>query len=167
MGLNQFHNSFGEINTRLTGGLDAPAPATSPQAATVTARLRARLFAGRLDRDVEDGVAPHPGGPLAIHMARLTSIPEREALARSLRQAVADLHRERPAFSSHVPVHPQRLATCRDVVDDITLRLHAPQPVRARGMARLRILLSDGTGPLYRSGRGSLAAELRGVLAAL
>jgi len=39
--------------------------------------------------------------------------------------------------------------------------------VRARGMARLRMLLSDGTGPLYRAGRGSLAAELRGVLAAL
>ncbi len=167
MGLNQFHDNFGEINTRLTGGLDAPAPATSPQDATVTARLRARLFAGRLDRDVDDGIAPLPGSPLAIHMARLTSIPEREALARSLRQAVADLHRDRPAFSSHVPVHPQRLATCRDVVDDITLRLHAPQPVRARGMARLRILLSDGTGPLYCSGRGSLAAELRGVLAAL
>lgn len=88
-------------------------------------------------------------------MARLTSIAEREALARSLRQALADLHRDRPAFSSHIPVHPQRLAICRDVVDDITLRLHAPQPVRARGMARLRILLSDGTGPLYRSGRAA------------
>ncbi|ORB53196.1 hypothetical protein BST42_12955 [Mycolicibacterium rhodesiae] len=137
------------------------------QGATVTARLRARVFAGRLDRDVDDGIAPLPGSPLAIHMARLTSISEREALARSLRQALADLHRERPAYSSHIPVHPQRLATCRDVVDDITLRLHAPQPVRARGMARLRILLSDGTGPLYCSGRGSLAAGLRGVLAAL
>jgi hypothetical protein len=47
------------------------------------------------------------------------------------------------------------------------LLLHSPRPVRARGVARLRLLLSDGTGPLYRSGRGSLAAELRGVLAAL
>jgi hypothetical protein len=34
-------------------------------------------------------------------------------------------------------------------------------------MARLRLLLADGAGPLYRAGRGSLAAELRGVLAAL
>jgi len=40
-------------------------------------------------------------------------------------------------------------------------------PVRARGMARLRILLSDGRGPLYRTGRGTLGAALRGVLAAL
>jgi hypothetical protein len=42
-----------------------------------------------------------------------------------------------------------------------------PPAVRARGMARLRILLTDGRGPMYRNDRGSLAAELRGVLAAL
>jgi hypothetical protein len=34
-------------------------------------------------------------------------------------------------------------------------------------MARLRLLLSDGAGPIYRPGSGSLIAELRGVLAAL
>ena len=34
-------------------------------------------------------------------------------------------------------------------------------------MARLRMLLSDGRGPLYRAGAGSLTAALRGVLAAL
>ena len=132
-----------------------------------SARLRARLFAGRLDRDVDHGIAPLPGSPLAVHMARLTSIEERDALTHSLRQVVADLHRERPLFSSRIPVHRERLATCRDVVDDITLRLQAPRPVRARGIARLRMLLSDGRGPLFRSGRGSLPAELRGVLAAL
>ena len=40
-------------------------------------------------------------------------------------------------------------------------------PVRARGIARLRMLLSDSDGPLYRPGRGSLAAALRGGQAAL
>jgi hypothetical protein len=29
------------------------------------------------------------------------------------------------------------------------------------------LLLADGVGPIYRAGRGSLRAELRGVLAAL
>ena len=76
----------------------------------------------------------------------------RRALARSLRNAVSDL---------------RRAAACHDVIDDITLLLHSPREVRARGMVRLRMLLSDSRGPLYRSGRGSLAAELRGVLAAL
>jgi hypothetical protein len=29
------------------------------------------------------------------------------------------------------------------------MRLRSPGPVRARGVARLRILLSDGSGPCY------------------
>lgn len=165
MGPNEFHADSRDINIRLTGGVDAPASAGASRNVPLAARLRARLFAGRLDHEIEDGILPLPGSSLAVHMARLTSVEEREALARTLRQAVTELHRER--FSARVPVHAERLAGCRDVIDDITLRLHAPRPVRARGMARLRMLLSDGSGPLYRAGRGSLAAELRGVLAAL
>jgi hypothetical protein len=34
-------------------------------------------------------------------------------------------------------------------------------------MARLRILLSDGTGPLYFEGQGNLSGQVRGALAAL
>jgi hypothetical protein len=34
-------------------------------------------------------------------------------------------------------------------------------------MARLRILLSDGRSPVYRSGHGTFAAAMRGVLAAM
>lgn len=169
MGPNDFQDHIRHANTsiRLPGGLSAPASADCLAHATFTARLRARLFAGRLDREVEMGLVPLPGSSLAVHTARLTSVEEREALARTLRQALADVRDNRRAFSARVPVNPERLAGCRGVIDDITLLLHSPRPVRARGMARLRLLLSDGTGPLYRAGRGSLAAELRGVLAAL
>jgi hypothetical protein len=165
MGPNDFHADPRDSNIRLTGEVDACVPAGLSRNAGFAARVRARLFAGRLDREIEHGMLPLPGSSLAVHMARLTSVEEREALARTLRQAVAERPGDR--FAARVPVPRERLAGCRDVIDDITLRLHAPRPVRARGVARLRILLSDGTGPLYRAGRGSLAAELRGVLAAL
>ena len=39
-----------------------------------------------------------------------------------------------------------------------------PRPVSARGIARLRLLLSDGAGPMYWSDGGDLGAELRTVL---
>jgi len=39
-----------------------------------------------------------------------------------------------------------------------------PHPVSARGIARLRLLLSDGAGPMYWSDGGDLGAELRIVL---
>ncbi|MGY4709325.1 hypothetical protein ACXDF8_07175 [Mycolicibacterium sp. CBM1] len=167
MGHNESHG-----NTRRTGIRPSGARASSvspdvSEPATVATRWRAKMFAGRLDRDVEAGIVPMAGTPLAVHMTRLTSVEEREALARSLRQALFDRDRTGPGLPPRIPAHPERLARCRDVVDDITLLLHSPRPVRARGVARLRMLLSDGTGPLYRQDRGSLAAELRGVLAAL
>ena len=167
MGPNEFHANIHHTSSRPPAGWDISAPADVPAGATVTARLRARMFAARLDREVEAGIIPLAGSALAVHLARLTSVAERETLARTLRQALADLHDVPRGYSARVPVHPERLATCRGVIDDITLLLHSPRPVRARGMARLRMLLSDGTGPLYRNGRGSLGAELRGVLAAL
>ncbi|NTY60575.1 hypothetical protein [Mycolicibacterium sphagni] len=172
MGPNDFHDNIRhansrDTNTRLPGEFDAPVSAELLDRAALSSRLKARLFAGRLDRDVEAGIIPLSGSSLAVHIARLTSVEEREALARTLRQALAELHRDRRGFSPRIPVHPGRLASCRGVIDDITLLLHSPRPVRARGMARLRLLLADGTGPLYSNGRGSLAAELRGVLAAL
>ncbi|BBY60789.1 hypothetical protein [Mycolicibacterium sarraceniae] len=166
MGPNDFQDSR-DTNTRLPGGFAAPATAGPQGDAALRTRLKARLLAGRLDREVEVGIVPLPGSSLAAHIARLTSSGEREALAGTLMQALAELRRDRRGFSPHIPVDPERLASCRDVIDDITLLLHSPRPVRARGMARLRLLLADGTGPLYRNGRGSLAAELRGVLAAL
>jgi hypothetical protein len=142
-----------DANIRLPGGLDTPVPDLLA-GATLGSRLRARLFAGRLDREAEVGLVPLPGSSLAVHLARLASADERETLANDLRHVLADLH-------------PERLIACRGVIDDITALLRSPRPMRARGMARLRILLSDGTGPLYRNDRGSLAAALRGVLAAL
>lgn len=158
------HNDFHDIE--LSGGSGSP-PSPEMTSATFVTRLQARLLAGRLDRDVEAGLLPEAGSALALHMARLTSVEEREGLAHSLRHALSEPCRRGRGVPMRVPVHPDRVAACYGVVDDITLLLHSPRPVRARGIARLRMLLADGRGPLYRPGSGSLAAELRGVLAAL
>ena len=159
------HNSHHDVE--LPGGSDTPPRASDPGWPTLTTRLQARFRASRLDRDIEAGVLAEPGSALALHMVRVTSVEEREALARSLRHLVSDPFDTHRVVPMRVPGHPQRVAACRGVIDDITLLLHSPRPVRARGMARLRMLLTDGRGPLYRNVRGSLAAELRGVLAAL
>jgi hypothetical protein len=159
------HNNF-RHDVELPGGSATPS-ASDPSWPSLATRWRARFLAARLDRDLEAGILPEPGSALALHMARVTSVEERQALARSLRHAVSDPCDTGRVVPMRVPFHAQRVAACQDVIDDITLLLHSPRPVRARGMARLRTLLSDGRGPLYRNGRGSLAAELRGVLAAL
>ena len=73
----------------------------------------------------------------------------------------------RATRSGRVPMHRANIASAEALIDEVTLRLHAPHPVRARGMARLRQLLSDGRGPLYRYGRGDLAGRLGAALSAL
>ncbi|CAN5547597.1 hypothetical protein BH09ACT7_BH09ACT7_10050 [soil metagenome] len=132
------------------------------------ARLAATVFAERLDRQLEACVPVRPGTALAVHVARISTSQEREQLARSLRTVLQDARAPRVGgIATRVPVQRTAVIAVEDLIDQVTLRLHAPLPVRARGMARLRLLLSDGVGPVYRTGRGSLAAELRGVLAAL
>jgi len=133
----------------------------------VRARMTARLRAARFDRALAVGVPAPAGSALAAHAARLTSVAERQAVARALRRAVRDAKDTRATQSGRVPMHRANIASAEALIDEVRLRLHAPHPVSARGMARLRQLLSDGTGPLYRYGSGDLAGRLRAVLAAL
>src|SRR5258708_16513019 len=138
----------------------APRPSL---AARVTARLRAYQFG----RQLAVGVPAPAGSALAVHQSRLTSVAERESIAWALRRAVHDVRAGGTPLSARIPVHFNNIAAAEDLIDTITLRLHSPRPVSARGMARLRVVLSDGCGPMYESGRGDLSGRLGAALAAL
>jgi len=133
----------------------------------VRARMTARLRAARFDRALAVGVPAPAGSALAAHAARLTSVAERHTIARALRRAVRDAKDTRATQTGRVPMHRANIASAEALIAQVALRLQVPHPVNARGMARLRQLLSDGTGPLYRYGSGDLAGRLRAVLAAL
>ena len=114
------------------------------------------------------GVPAPAGSALAAHAARLTSVAERHTIARALRRAVRDANDDTGATrSGRVPMHRANIASAEALIAQVALRLQVPHPVNARGMARLRQLLSDGTGPLYRYGSGDLAGRLNTALAAL
>ncbi len=132
-------------------------------------RTWARLFAARYDRQIERGVAVAAGTPLAAHYLRLVSRREREDMAEALTLLLQDAGRmkcDRRA-TMRVPIRVDAVQQSAEVVEDVLARLTGPLPIRARGMARLRILLGDGCSPIYRSGHGTLAAAMRGVLAAM
>jgi len=132
------------------------------------ARLTARVRAGKYDRLLSVGVTPEPGSALAAHRARLTSAAERDAIALSLRRAVHDAHDHTPtASSSRVPLNVPNITAAEKLIDQVMQRLHSPRPIGALGMARLRLVLSDGAGPLYRFGRGDLQGRLGAALAEL
>ena len=131
------------------------------------ARVTARLFAGRFDRMLAVGAPAPAGSALAAHAARLSSVGEREAIARSLRRAAADARNRGAIMSSRMALNVPNIAAAEDRIDQVTLRLHSPRPVTPRGIARLRLLLADGSGPMYRYGRGDLEGRLGAALAAL
>lgn len=132
-------------------------------------RMWARLFAARYDQQIENGVAIAAGTPLAAHYSRLASRREREDMAEALTHLLQDAGRmpHEGRATMRVPIRADAVRQSAEVVEDVLGRLAGPLPVRARGMARLRILLSDGRGPVYRAGHGTLAAAMRGVLAAM
>ena len=130
-------------------------------------RIRARMQAGRLDRDLDRGIPVVCGSALAAHAERIVSATQRGQLAVCLQLIQHRAHAPDSPLSARIPLRRRHILDQEPIIDEITTRLWAARPVRARGVARLRLLLADGLGPLYASGSGSLAAALRGVLAAL
>jgi len=114
---------------------------------SIRACVTARLRAARFDRALAVGVPAPAGSALAVHAARLTSVAERQAVARALRRAVRDATDTRATRSGRVRMHRASIASAEASIDEVTRRLHAPEPVSTRGMARLRQLLSTGTSP--------------------
>lgn len=137
------------------------------QKAPLLARIVARLRADKFDKMLAVGVPARQGSALAVHAERLTTSQEREAIARSLRREFESARRATAVASSCIPVQRADVLAAEDLIEALTLRLHSPQPVQARGMARLRKILSDGAGPMYRGGRGDLAGRLGAALAEL
>jgi hypothetical protein len=157
--------------------------------ASITARLAAKLFAPLLDRQLIAGAAPKPGSALAVHVTRLTSARERQrlatqlqslletaaawsALARRTRPTPLGSHRSpqanaacyRALWSSAIPLNWSGIEAASGLISQIGMRLQGADPVSARGIARLRGVLSSSAGPLYPYCRRDLSTELRAVL---
>ena len=95
--------------------------------------MMARLRTGRFDRALAVGVPAPAGSALAVHAARLTSVAERQAVAGVLRRAVRDAKGTRATQSGRVPMHRANIASAEALIDEVTLRLHAPHPVARAG----------------------------------
>lgn len=133
---------------------------------SVTSRLAARLTPGRYDRQLAGG-APVSGNALAVHANRITARSQRDSLIDTLHkfQGIAAAPPSVP--SARVLLDRTQIAAAAALIGDIVDRLADSRPVCARGIAMLRILLSDGSGPMYRTGRGCLNEELCIIIAAL
>jgi hypothetical protein len=123
--------------------------------ATVGERLTARLRSGTLDRDLACGVSPDASAPLELRAQALERMSARRELARTLRRLLAEADAQVPRRRSGVV--PIMRDTIRDASDEFRIlieHLLAPGPVSAQGVAQIRLLLQDGSGPLFHRGAG-------------
>ena len=129
-------------------------------------RLAVRARTSALDAALAAGTSPDSSVPLALHAARLCAPAQRRLLARTLTRIVAASE----AAGRHLtaPVCKPSVRRVRPQLAGIAGRLSAAGPVDVQGVARLRLLVADGTGPLYQPARAEdLRYELAAVVAAL
>jgi len=133
-------------------------------------RIFARLHADRWDHQLARGTAPESSAPLTLNAQVVVSAATRRRLASSLTRIVEDAEgRGAPDWNALGPRHHfAHVAPTRGEIAVLIGLLLAPVPVSARGVALVRIRLTDGGSPLYRrSDAQDLRTEIRKATRAL
>ena len=131
-------------------------------------RLAARLGTPWLDVELARGVPPEARAALALRAQTLGEAHTRQALARSLRQILNDARQGSQPRRGQVATLRLDVLAAADQLERLIERLLEPGIVAARGLAQVRVLLSDGGGPLYfRGASQDLGAAAAGALAGL
>lgn len=128
--------------------------------ASLRRRLRVGLHRGRLDRQLAEGFGNDPIEDRALRARQLSGKRTRRRLARSLRARVKDAERPAaPQISAAVPLSRRVVRSWRESLLGLAERLESPDPVNPCGVARVLVLLTDGTGPLYSPGAADRMSE--------
>jgi hypothetical protein len=123
-------------------------------------RIVTRLRARRLDVELARGADPEADAALALRAAILTTPRRRRTLAAALERIAASAGESRPGW--HASWARAEVAELQLELLALARRLLAPGPVAARGVAEVRLLLTDGARPLH-TARGELRSALGDV----
>lgn len=111
-------------------------------------RLAVRFQAASLDRLLAAGQSPDSSAVLTLRARELLGPHLRRGMARSLRRLQRDAQR-RPALVPAVSLVRDQVLSAGPVLTQLADRLVGDEPVDVRGVALTRLLLTEGTGPLY------------------
>lgn len=121
-----------------------------------------------LDRRLAAGEDPWGSDALALRARRITTRRGRASVAGGLAGILRSARAANPRFTAAVAPNRSDVLEAAAVIATVERRLRAAEPVAARGVAMVRLLLVDGNGPLYRPGEpGVLGSRLRAAAAAL
>jgi hypothetical protein len=116
----------------------------------------ARVFGASLDASLAAGCPPESSRLLAARARAIVSLRSRRSMADSWEHVLRVARRAQRArragsraTAAAVPVRADRVVAAEPAIRDLMNRLAAPLPVPARGVAMARVLLTDGTSPVY------------------
>jgi hypothetical protein len=131
-------------------------------------RLATQLRSRQLDRALASGSSSDASSTLSLRARSLISVSGRAALARLIRRLVEDAHDPLNPLTPGVPFCRRKILTSAQLLEELADRLTSAGPVDARGVAQIRVLLTDSHGPVYeRPGADDLEPALREAMKAL
>lgn len=131
-------------------------------------RIAARWRAHFLDAQLARGVAPEAGAALALRAHDLGEPRVRLALARGVQRVLDEARSPQRPSRSRVPVCNAEVMAAADELDELAKRLRSPGLLASRGIAIVRLLLTDCRSPLYlRSASGELRVAVSRAFEAL
>jgi hypothetical protein len=111
-------------------------------------RLQARLAAPRLDLRIAEGEDPGLERALACRSAQLVSKRSRGQLAGGLERLWSSAGQ--PGFSTAIPFNRQAVQIARPALQRLATALRSQDAVQPRGVALIRLLLTDMCSALYK-----------------
>ncbi len=80
---------------------------------------------------------------------QLGSVRRRHTLAAGLRRVIEDSERPTRVISAAAPIQRRAILHARTQLERLAAEVGGHDPVRLEGIARVQILLTDGTSPLF------------------
>lgn len=135
---------------------------------TLGDRWAARVHAHALDASIAAGTNPDATVPLSLHAQTLHRPHCRRRIARGYRRLLASANAAPHPFDSSVPLARAEIRECADRVREVADMLESDEPLNPHGIAQARLLLTEGTSPLYRpSAHGDVGPALDVVIDSL
>jgi hypothetical protein len=112
-------------------------------------RLSTHLRSRALDRALAAGVSPDSSAALSLRAHALIGSASRAGLARVIRRLIKDARRPLTPLTPHAPLCRRKIMRSAPALEELATRLLARDPVDARGVAQIRLLLIGDCGALY------------------
>jgi hypothetical protein len=122
-------------------------------------RLAVRLHSLTLDRELAEGLDPDDTVSRSMRAAALISSRTRRRLAKQLRRIVELAYVPKMPLDATVPLARAAIIARHAQIEELAALLDGPEPLEARGVAFVALLLTEPCSPLYGSYRPASSLE--------